>query len=131
MTTAAPDYLAGMTRSEALNYIASLPGLTKEEFYELTTLADQRRVIKRETFDGKETVELRIVYVLNFIASSVNGATRNEINTALKYNGANMSYTLRAAEERGFIYIPRKIGRAAVFQITAAGRKFLSRRSDD
>jgi predicted transcriptional regulator len=128
MTIAAPDYLAGMTRAEALNYIASLPGLTKEEFYELTTLVDQRRVIKRKTL---ETVELRIVYVLNFIASSVNGATRNEINTALKYNGANMGYTLRAAEERGFIYIPRKIGRAAVFQITAAGRKFLSRRSDD
>jgi predicted transcriptional regulator len=128
MTIAAPDYLTGMTRAEALNYIASLPGLTKEEFYELTTLVDQRRVIKRKTL---ETVELRIVYVLNFIASSVNGATRNEINTALKYNGANMGYTLRAAEERGFIYIPRKIGRAAVFQITAAGRKFLSRRSDD
>lgn len=118
-----PDYLSAMSRSEAYNYIAHLPGLTRQEFAELITAADKRPEERINTAEYKETADLRVRYLVQYIQSQPHGATRQMIMDALKYNGSNMQYTMTVAMERGLLYIAKRDGKKHVYKVAAAGRK--------
>ena len=120
------DFLATMTRSEAHNYIAHLPGLTRQEFAELIAAAESRPEERINTAEYKETADLRVRYLVRYIQSQPHGATRQMIMDALKYNGSNMQYTIGQAMERGFIYVSRVEGKGSrhSYKVTARGRRF-------
>ncbi|HNE05667.1 MAG TPA: hypothetical protein PLT08_14165 [Anaerolineales bacterium] len=116
------DYLHGMIRSEAIAYIQSLPGLTRDEFFDLMRSAEKKPVSRHHSADTKETIELRIQYLVNFIKKcGDSGATISQIFDNLKYNGSNMRYAIAEAIERGLIYVVRD-GKKKVYK-PAIGRK--------
>lgn len=105
--TTAADYLAGLTRAEALNYVHRLPGLHREEFNELIRIAETKPERRQTYFDYSETITLRVNALVKYLLESPQGASTQQICQSLKLNGRNAVYTLRKAQDQGLIYVVR------------------------
>lgn len=105
MTFQSIDYLSGLTQAEAVNFIKHLPAPTESEIEDLFTAAQKKPLSRQGSYDATETVKLRIRYIIEFLKTKPAGATRREIDAALKYNGANMRRALSEAINSGMICI--------------------------
>lgn len=128
MTLPAPDYLAGMTKSEAINFINHLPGLNRDEFAALMDAAEKRPEKRYGTYlpDYKKnpTVENRIVILIEYIRKN-RRVTHAQITSDLKWNGANTYYVIKEAiarkliirepiNKQSYVYmLPKKKGRTS------------------
>lgn len=122
------EYLIGLIRSEALNFVHNLPGLTRQEFAELIEAAEKKPLTRSGTVEQKETVELRIRYFVEFLKRQPNGATRQQIAEALKYNGSNMYYSINEAIERGLIYATKGNGNQRIYKAVRKARAMSGKR---
>lgn len=114
------DYLHGMIRSEAIAYIQSLPGLTRDEFFDLMRSAEKKPVSRVRGTDTSQMIEVRMMRIVTYIRSH-HRATRRTIQRDLKINGSNIRYAIAEALERGLIYVTRD-GKEKVYK-PAIGRK--------
>ena len=114
------DYLHGMIRSEAIAYIQSLPGLTRDEFFDLMRSAE-RNLSRVITAPIQKTIELRIQSCQFYKKCGDPARPFPQIFDNLKYNGSNMRYAIAEAIERGLIYVVRD-GKKKVYK-PAIGRK--------
>jgi len=118
------DYLSGLTKDEAENYIKHLPNLSPEEVSDLQSLAQHKPVTRQgSALESRETTNLRIRYLVDYIKQHPKGATRHEIDEALKYNGANMRRTINEAIRRGLIRMIRNGHQANLYMVTAKGAR--------
>lgn len=101
-TMKTPNYLDGMIRSEAIHFVKNLPGLTEQEFNDLMAQAEVKPVTRKVFVNPKGSLEKRIQSVLAYLREHP-GSTRKQIAADLKYNGANLYYSLNEAVNRGLI----------------------------
>lgn len=94
------DYLASMTRSEAFNYISSLPGLKREEYFALVAEAEKRPEHRHHMRDAL-AVKTRayIEKLTDYLERKRGPVSRNQLVHDLKWNGSNLCHVLKTAQE--------------------------------
>lgn len=118
------QYLAGMTRSESIRFVQSLPGLTPEEYRDLMSAAENKSEHRIASAEYNETLNLRVVYLVNHLKTQPNGASVAEIADALKMNGTNVAYSIRQAVKRGLIKVSRtEKRRKKIYKVTPKALK--------
>lgn len=113
----AQDYLAGMTQSEAIHYIQTLPGLSREEFAELMRVA-QTKPSKRygpET-DLAQISKQRVEEIVRFVRKR-RTTTRREMINHFRWNGTTLYFTIRHAQALGFIASDMNERREKVYRV--------------
>lgn len=98
------NYFSGMTRSEAMNYIAHLPDLTHEERAELICEAEKRpqepyktKPVTGYLKTGQRIEQLKQYMQLNPIV------TRAEIAKLFEMKGTSIDYMIAAAKRQGVL----------------------------
>ncbi len=116
------DYLSGLTQSEAMHFIQHLPNPSQEELAILKSLVHRKPITRQgSAAESRETTNLRIRYLVEYLKTTPKGATRLEIDQALKYNGANMRRTIAEATRRGLIQKITKGHKVNIFKVTKKG----------
>lgn len=111
------DYLAGMTQSEAIHYIQNLPGLSRKEYDELMSAAENKPKRRYLTIDSEvnNTSKLRIESVVRFIRRR-GQATYREVMEYLGWKGSTLYCALRNAEALGYIVSSMNSRREKVYR---------------
>lgn len=120
MTTSAPAalYLSGMTRSEAINFIQHMPGLTRDEFNELIEEAYKKPETRHAglSHPGTSKITRKRIKQLVRVVSKSNGCTRGQLMNKTRWNGSIAYTVIHNAEAMGLIEVLRGKGGQSVLR---------------